>query len=179
MTDQDHNVFIERVLAIDPGKTTGQAVLERRRGLDGSEHRVRLLDSVETKDGDTIDYVRSVYGQYGPPPNEHSPRLRIVVESFLITARTTAKSQEVSHALRTIGAVEQACRDLGYPLAAIAWQRPDQKKAFPNPRLKTLGFWHRGGGGHALDGIRHGLIYLTGTGIMAELNEQNILPESL
>lgn len=162
--------FVERVLAIDPGKTTGQAILERRR--DGTYHQIRLLDSVETKDGATIQYVRDAFEKYGLPENPSSPRMRVVVESFIINARTMAKSQEVSHALRTIGAIEQACRDYGYPLEAIAWQRPDQKKAFPNERLKRLEFWHKGGGGHALDGIRHGLIYLTGTGLLPKKDEE-------
>jgi hypothetical protein len=35
---------------------------------------------------------------------------------------------------------------------------------FPNEALKKLEYWHRGGAGHALDAIRHGLLYLAKNG---------------
>jgi hypothetical protein len=45
---------------------------------------------------------------------------------------------------------------------------------FPNPALKHLGIWHKGGEGHANDAIRHGLLALVKTGwIPKELLSQN------
>jgi hypothetical protein len=35
---------------------------------------------------------------------------------------------------------------------------------FPNEALKKLDYWHKGGEGHALDAIRHGLLYLAKKG---------------
>lgn len=160
-------VLVERALAVDPGKTTGLAVLERMRLSDGA-HTVRLLYSGETEPDQTIPRIRELHERYGAPVEtpRPSPRMRFVVESFKITAGTAKLSQDVTHALRTIGAVEQACRDLGYPVEAIKWFNPDQKKAFPNERLRRLGLWHVGGDGHALDAIRHGTLYLSQTGVM-------------
>jgi hypothetical protein len=159
---------VERVMAIDPGKLTGCCVMERFRDDEAGVHEVRLLESVETLPADTIPWVRAMFARYGEPAEEGQPRMRVVVESFKITQRTVAKSQEASWALRTIGAVEQACRDEGYPEEAIVFYGPDKKAPFPNPRLKKLGLWHVGGKGHALDAIRHGTLYLTQTGMLPD-----------
>ncbi|MGE4164282.1 MAG: hypothetical protein AB7G23_21405 [Vicinamibacterales bacterium] len=153
-------------MAIDPGKLTGCALLERERDDAAGLHVVRLLESVETGPDETVPWCRRTFQEYGEPAEPGMPRMRVVIESFLITQRTVAKSQEASWALRTTGAVEQVCRDFGYPVDAIQFFSPDKKSAFPNPRLKKLGMWHVGGKGHALDGIRHGLIYLTQTGML-------------
>ncbi len=147
----------ERCIVADPGKLTGQCVLERAGGV------LTLLESVETGPDDTVPWFREMYARYGSPV-DGGPPIRVVMESFRITPETGKKSQEASHALRTQGALEQACRDHGYSVDAIAWFRPDQKKAWPNPLLKRFGLWHVGGKGHALDAIRHGLSYLATTG---------------
>lgn len=163
-------VYRERVIAIDPGKKTGIAVLERSKHDDGSD-LVELLYSAETSPDETVPTLRHLMAEYQlPPPHLHSPDpahpappsppARVVIEKFIISQRTVAKSQEASHALRTIGACEQVLRDCGYPEAAIKWQSPSQKAVFPNEKLKSLGLWHRGGDGHALDAIRHGALYL-------------------
>lgn len=157
---------IERVMAIDPGKLTGCCVMERFRDDAGGTHVVRLLESEETGPDETIPWVRRAFERYGDPVEEGQPRMRVVVESFLITQRTVAKSQEAAWALKTTGAVEQACRDEGYPVDAIQFYGPDKKAAFPNDRLRKLGLWHRGGKGHALDAIRHATLYLTQTGML-------------
>ena len=159
---------VERVMAIDPGKLTGCCVMERFRDDGTGVHEVRLLESVETLPDDTIPWVRAMFARWGEPAEEGQPRMRVVCESFSINARTVAKSQEASWALRTQGALEQACRDAGYPVDAIQFQSPDKKAAFPNPRLKKLGLWHVGGKGHALDAIRHGTLYLTQTGMLPD-----------
>lgn len=164
---------VERVMAIDPGKLTGCAILERVRDDEADVNEVRLLASAETPPDETIPWVRQAFDELGEPVAPGMPRMRVVVESFLITARTVAKSQEASWALRTIGAVEQACRDAGYPTDAIQFYGPDKKASFPNPRLKKLGMWHVGGKGHALDAIRHGLLYLTQTGMIASPAEED------
>lgn len=162
---------VERVLAIDPGKLTGQAVMERVRDDEAGTHVVALLESVETPPDETIPWFREQYAKYAEPVEEGSPRMRVVMEAFRITTRTGEKSQEASWALRTMGAVEQACRDLGYPPDAIMEFSPSKKQVFPNPRLKALGLWHVGGKGHALDAIRHATLYLAQTGMLPSTPE--------
>lgn len=149
---------IDRVLAIDPGKSTGLAWLRQQGGL------IYLDSSVEASPEEIIPMIRPTLADWKSPA-EGQPPLRLVVEQFIINAATTQKSQEASWALRTIGAVEQAARDVDYPLLAICWQRPaEAKSSFTNEKLKKLGLWHRGGEGHALDAIRHGALYLAKVG---------------
>lgn len=153
-------------MAVDPGKLTGCCVMERFRDDETGTHVVRILESAETGPDETVPWVRRAFDRWGDPAEGDMPRMRVVIESFLITQRTVAKSQEASWALKTMGAVEQACRDAGYPVDAIVYYSPDKKAAFPNPRLKKLGLWHVGGKGHALDAIRHATLYLTQTGML-------------
>lgn len=149
---------IDRVLAIDPGKKTGLAWLRQEKGL------IYLEDSYEASPDEIIEKIRPTLASWKPVADGQPP-LRVVVEQFVINSMTSQRSQEASWALRTIGAVEQACRDVGYPLPAIEWQKPaEAKNAFTNEKLKNLNLWHRGGEGHALDAIRHGALYLAKVG---------------
>jgi hypothetical protein len=151
-------IRIEPVLAIDPGKLTGLAWITR------VDDEVNLTDSAEKDQDSIIDAIRPTVACWNRQPGDSLP-LRVVMERFVITIETGKKSQEAAAALETIGAVKQLCRESGYPLDAIAWQTPAAaKNAFPNPKLKRLGLWHRGGAGHALDAIRHGSLYLVQSG---------------
>lgn len=155
---------IDRVLAIDPGKMTGLAWMRQEDG------KIFLDDSLEASPDDIIDAIRPTLALWEPEA-EDQPPLRLVVEKFTINAMTAQKSQESSWALRTTGAIEQACRDAKYPLPAILWQTPaEAKTAFTNDKLKSLGLWHRGGAGHALDAVRHGALYLAKTGWAVKQN---------
>lgn len=157
MTTTPKSPKIDRVLAIDPGKTTGLAWLNQEGG------RITLENSYEANSDEIIEMIRPTLA--GWKPSDGEAPLRLVVERFTITAMTAQKSQEASWALETIGAVKQAARDAEYPLLAICWQKPSEAKtAFTNDKLKTLGLWHRGGEGHALDAIRHGALYLAKVG---------------
>lgn len=148
---------IERVLAIDPGKMTGLAWITR------IGDQVHLTESLERDEDTIIDSIRPTIKTWKPElPGEYP--LRIVMERFTITVETAKKSQ-APFSLEVIGAVKQVCRDYGYPLEAIAWQKPGEaKETFPNPKLKRLDLWHVGGAGHALDAIRHGALYLLRSG---------------
>jgi hypothetical protein len=157
--------WAERCIAADPGKLTGLCVMERRKEDDG-RHTVAILESAETGPDETVPTFREWYGRYWEPTEDGSPRMRVVMESFVIGSGTAEKSQDASWALRTQGALEQACRDLGYPVDAIVFYPPSRKSVFPNPRLKRLGLWHVGGAGHARDSIRHGALYLSQTGLL-------------
>jgi hypothetical protein len=148
----------DRVLAIDPGKATGLAWLRQDEG------KIFLDNSFEAGPDEIIEMIRPSLADW-KPVRDGQPPLRIVMERFTITAMTAQKSQDATWALETIGAVKQACRDAEYPLQAICWQKPaEAKTAFTNDKLKSLGLWHRGGEGHALDAIRHGTLYLAKVG---------------
>lgn len=95
---------------------------------------------------------------------EHYPHLEIVCERFIINAETAKKSQ-APFSLELIGVLKQIMRDVGKTADDISMQAPsDAKRMYPNPNIKKLGYWHKGGAGHALDSIRHGLLYLTRQG---------------
>lgn len=128
------------------------------------DEKIILDSSVEANPDEIIDLIRPTLKDW-KPLQEGQPPLRVVVEKFTINAMTAQKSQDASWSLRTIGAVEQALRDVEYPLMAISWQKPSEAKtAFDNEKLKRMGLWHRGGEGHALDAIRHGALYLAKVG---------------
>ena len=149
--------MMQSVLSIDPGKMTGVAYTS----FDGKT--VELIYSGELSPDDLIPELRPILKLWKQPEG-HAP-LRVVIERFIINSETGKKSQEASWALRMTGAVEQALRDEDYPESAIVWQTPAEvKSTFPNPTLKSLGIWHKGGAGHALDAIRHNLYYLVRVG---------------
>ena len=148
-------------MSIDPGKLTGVAWMRQQGG------EIFLDSSVEATSDELIDLLRPTLKNWKPEA-EGQPPLKVVMEKFIINAQTSQRSQEASWALRMIGAVEQSCRDVEYPLGAISWQTPGEAKtAFTNEKLKRIGLWHRGGEGHALDAIRHGSLYLAKVGWVA------------
>lgn len=92
------------------------------------------------------------------------PDLEIVCERFVITTQT-GKNAQAPYSLELIGVLKQELRDRGRSVSEINFQNPNNAmKMFPNPALKKLGYWHKGGAGHALDSIRHGLLRLANTG---------------
>ena len=70
--------------------------------------------------------------------------------------RNITNKQKVSQG---IGILKQIMLDCGIDPESIIFQSPaDAKAMFDNPKLKKLEYWHKGGEGHALDAIRHGLL---------------------
>lgn len=139
------------ILAVDPGKATGIALFSWDVGQQPT-----LLASWETQIDTYAQVIRWALATY--------PNLEVVCEKFTITAQT-AKNSQAPFSLEHIGIYRQCLIDVGRDPYSIKMQTPtDAKNMFPNPKLKKLGFWHKGGEGHALDGIRHGLLYLVGIG---------------
>ena len=148
---------IEPVVAIDPGKLTGVAHVVRK------DNKIEILETKELDEDEVIPWLRPILTNWNREDGRTYP-LRVVIERFLITLETAKKSQ-APFSLEVIGAVKQACRDVGYPTHAIAFQSPaDAKTAFPNGKLKRIGVWHKGGEGHAIDALRHAVLYLARTG---------------
>jgi hypothetical protein len=143
------------VMAVDPGKTTGFAVL----GYNKSTNQIEVQDSAELAPeqfGDRVEYLLERESNGG--------RLLVCCESFIINAQTVRNSQ-APYSLEQIGVLKYLCWKSGYNPSDIAFQAPvNAKNMFPNPALKKLGTWHRGGAGHANDAIRHGLLRLVKEG---------------
>lgn len=139
------------ILAVDPGLATGLCLFKWE---DGKEPE--LLYSWEVTMTDFAEKVRWVYTYY--------PGTETVCERFLITPATAKKSQ-APFSLEHIGILKQCMMDYGYDWEHLPLQAPaDAKNMFPNEALKFLKYWHVGGAGHALDSIRHGLLYMVRNG---------------
>lgn len=144
------------VIAVDPGKATGVAFFELASGQDSPV----LLKSLELQPNEFAPAVRSMMDEaYGRAESE-GVEVAVVCERFTINAQTVRNSQ-APFSLEQIGVLKQILRDRGLPDDGIYWQSPaDAKTMFPNPAIKKVGVWHKGGEGHALDAIRHGLLFL-------------------
>jgi hypothetical protein len=132
------------LLAVDPGKATGIALLQK----DGDE--VKVVWSRETEYYETADLMNKTL-------HDHGPTLHVACENFFITAETGKKSQ-APWSLKLIGTLEYLCH--AYGMEPPTLQPPSRAKDFvPNDRLRALGIWHVGGAGHAKDALRHGVLY--------------------
>ena len=139
------------ILAVDPGKATGVCLFSIEKGEDPT-----LMFSWEVTMETFAQIVRWALKAY--------PGTEVVCEKFTITART-AKLTQAPYSLEHIGILKQCMMDEKLDYENLPLQTPtDAKAMFPNPALKKLGYWHRGGAGHALDSIRHGLLYMVRTG---------------
>lgn len=136
-----------RIVAIDPGLKTGMCAFWYADGQDPT-----MAWSDELDEHEVIPRLRQELAE--------NPDLELVVERFTINM-ATAKKAQAPYSLELIGAIKQTMRDVGRPVEDITLQKPaDAMAMFPNEALKKLGYWHRGGAGHALDSIRHAMIYL-------------------
>ena len=143
--------MIRYVLAVDPGKATGMTLFSR----EGDSEPV-LVWSGEFQQEEYAKPIREVLTTH--------PDAEVVCERFTINAQTVRNTQ-APYSLEQIGILKQCLIDVGRPVDDIYFQSPaDAKAMFDNPKLKKLEYWHRGGEGHALDSIRHGLLRLVKTG---------------
>ncbi len=137
------------ILAVDPGKASGIALLSLKLG---EEPKIIMSGEYQMK-------------EYAQPIREAIQRaklgniaIQIVCERFIINAQTVRNSQ-APYSLEQIGILKQVMLDEGLDPETIVFQSPSDAKAmFDNPKLKKLEYWHKGGEGHALDAIRHGLL---------------------
>jgi hypothetical protein len=143
------------VLAVDPGKASGIALFSF---IDGGDPE--LLWSGEYQQDEYAEPIRKAFKD----AERHALPLEVACERFTINAQTVKNSQS-PYSLEQIGILKQCMLDAGRQADDIYMQAPaDAKAMFPNPALKKLGYWHRGGEGHALDAIRHGLLRLVKSG---------------
>jgi hypothetical protein len=142
------------VLAVDPGKATGMALFSYESGSEPV-----LEWSKELEQHEVADAIRSVLWA---PEKRH--QIDVVCERFVINAQTVRNSQ-APYSLEVIGILKQCLLDNGREMDDIFFQAPaDAMTMFDNKKLKKLEYWHVGGGGHALDAIRHALLRLVKSG---------------
>lgn len=140
------------VLSVDPGKATGMALFSLETGQEPV-----LEWSGELQQTEYAEPIRRFLGLY-------SGNLEVVCERFTINAQTVRNSQ-APFSLEQIGILKQCLMDVGRAPDDIYFQAPaDAKAMFTNETLKKLGYWHKGGEGHALDAIRHALLRLVKMG---------------
>lgn len=143
------------VLSIDPGKATGIALFKYESGSEPE-----MIWSMEVQQDEYAKPIREALKLYGEQVND----LDIVCERFTINAQTVRNSQ-APYSIEQIGILKQCLMDVGRPSDDIYFQSPaDAKAMFSNEALKKLEYWHKGGEGHALDAIRHGLLRLVKLG---------------
>jgi hypothetical protein len=142
------------VLSVDPGKMTGVALFSRE---DASEPVLEW--SKELEQHEVAEVLRGVLWD---ATMKHS--LAVVCERFIINAQTVRNSQ-APYSLEVIGILKQCLLDSHRLMDDIYFQSPSEAMGmFTNVKLKKLEYWHRGGAGHALDAIRHGLLKLVKMG---------------
>jgi hypothetical protein len=137
------------ILSVDPGKATGIALFEYTPGDEPT-----LLWSGEYQQEEYAQPIRKALAE---ALMQEFP-IEIVCERFTINAQTVKNSQ-APYSLEQIGILKQCMMDVGKAPDDIYFQSPaDAKAMFPNEKLKKLEYWYKGGEGHALDAIRHGLL---------------------
>lgn len=143
------------ILAVDPGKASGIALFEHESGKEPV-----LVWAVEVQQHEYAAPIRSALqlsDLSGVP-------LEVACERFTINSQTVRNSQ-APYSLEQIGILRQCLMDAGRAPDDIYFQAPaDAKAMFSNDKLKKLEYWHRGGEGHALDAIRHGLLRMAKSG---------------
>ncbi len=133
------------IFAVDPGLITGISVV----GVDGGE-AVQLA------------VLQVAHRDFGFLAELVIPTLRphVVVEDFIITASTAAKTQ-APWSLKQLGTAEYLADKYGCPFTT---QPPSAAKAFvSNDKLKGLG-WYARGQDHGRDAQRHAVLYLVRQG---------------
>lgn len=128
-----------RILGLDPGGTTGWAIIE----YDDSS--VKLIDKGQ------IEGSLKGFLHYNWSDLIFRDFDMIVCESF--TLREGVYGADLSP-VYIIGALEAL-----YPQTEIIYQEPKLKPLCDNDRLKTMGLY-TAGQGHAMDAVRHAIIYL-------------------
>jgi hypothetical protein len=137
------------VLGVDPGKTSGVALVSWTGRPDDTPTVEWAVEANEK------DFPEEVIRGLDMP---RGGGFHVACESFVINAKTAQNSQ-APWSLENIGILKYVCDQHNYPRELITFQAPvNAKSMFPNPTLHRLGTWHRGGEGHANDAIRHALL---------------------
>lgn len=139
MHSNSSSVGLKRILAIDPGGTTGVAI------VSFSENLAPVVSHYEQIPDGLAGFIKWYKN------NWHLGWDIIVCENF--TLRINVKFPDLSP-VYIIGALEALMWG-----EQIVYQSPAQKTLCDDTRLKAMGMY-KPGNGHANDAIRHAIIYL-------------------
>lgn len=132
------------LLSVDPGLATGAVLIDMR----DPENPLPVWDAELT--------IQEVYVMIEDTIEKYGTELAIVWEDFHITVETAKKTPQ-PWSLHLIGVMLYFCWKYDIPCAT---QSPVRKGFASNDKLRHVGFWHKGGEGHANDAFRHAMIYL-------------------
>jgi hypothetical protein len=145
-----------RVIALDPGETTGWAYVEDDRVKIG---QLPWQDAASW----VHDYVAAAVNRH------KTHEVTLVSEAFVVTQATVKKSRDTS-SLELIGVCRYlATRYLAKPL--VLQSASDAKSFVDDDKLKRLG-WYVKGEDHARDAARHLALYLVRIKV---LNPRNMI----
>lgn len=141
------------VMAIDPGLANGVCMVRR--------DTLEKVESLEAPWPEACSWVSEQFRAQGGD-------IDVVVETFRITPATAKHSAgSANTAIEVIGMVKLLVaqyRVLADP-DALPLQTPADAHAFTDSaKLRELGWWHRGGKGHANMALRHAALRLLRTG---------------
>jgi hypothetical protein len=143
------------ILSVDPGKASGICLFEWKK-----DEEPKLIWAGEYQQKEYAQAIRLGLAS----GNYIEGKVEVVCERFTINAQTVRNSQ-APYSLEQIGILKQCLMDIHYDVDAISFQSPaDAKAMFTNEKIKKLEYWHVGGEGHALDAIRHALLYMVKKG---------------
>lgn len=156
-----HDGFLERVLkdskhrvlALDPGETTGACLFEGSRLIDARQLSTGLMPLAAQT---VVDYFNG--GSIPLRPLLTGPIDMIVIEDYRVYSwKTDDHAWQGLHTPRLIGAIEYICHNRGTPLTK---QSAQQGKGFcTDDKLQAWGLYQKGER-HARDAIRHAIYYL-------------------
>jgi hypothetical protein len=137
-------VEVIRILAVDPGMTTGVALWDSRRPSD--------VHVIEMSDDDFLDWVWAYQSSFD----------LVVCEAFRLGSRTTGKTVEGSmRTIELIGALRFVARLKDFPLVL---QQPAEAEGFSTKeKLQRVGWWTQGKE-HGRSATKHLLLYLVVSG---------------
>lgn len=132
------------LLSIDPGLATGVSLFNTE-----DLQNPYLLSSNEYGIMEFYDYMELTMETY-------SDELMIVIEGFIISEET-AKKTPAPWSLELIGFTRYMCWKYQIPMTT---QQPVEREFTSHGMLKELGFWHVGGEGHAIQSMRHAVVWM-------------------
>jgi hypothetical protein len=139
------------ILAVDPGRAVGICLVQR----DG----LVCLYKGELDWKEMARYISEVFLDLGD-------KVDVVVEAFRISINTAKNAKGAVETMECIGMVRLLCRQYKVNDGdSMALQTSADAQAFTDgAKLRALGWWYRGGGGHANMALRHAALRLLRTG---------------
>lgn len=138
------------ILTVDPGGANGVCLVER----DG----LKKLYSDELEWIPLTRYMAGVYVELGD-------QVDTVVESFRISTFTAKNGPGALQTIEVIGMCRLLTVQYGVGDGTIPLQTPGDASDFTDgKKLRALGWWHKGGAGHANMALRHAALRLLRTG---------------